>query len=107
MENNEMYVPVDKTAVVILLSHYRIAGDISLLPGARLTDYVNASKEFIAVTNAEVQDHQGRPIFKVPFLDVNRDDVEVIAPAEGTAFARGGRAASKKAVTTKPRAGAK
>ena len=36
----------------------------------------------IAVTDAEVQDHEGRQIFQSPFLSVNVQHVELIAPDE-------------------------
>jgi hypothetical protein len=48
--------------------------------GARITDYMVESKPFIAVTNAEVWDLEGRRIMVVPFLNVARDHVVVVAP---------------------------
>jgi len=73
----------DRTKVVILTSHYRVIGEIALMTGARLTDYVNDSKNFIAVINAEVKDHENIRVFNAPFLDVNREHVELIAPFAG------------------------
>lgn len=83
MEETDAAPRNDKTKVIILTGHYRIIGEIALLPGARLTDYVNDSKDFIAVTTAEVKDHESRWIFNTPFLDVNRKHVELISPFEG------------------------
>ena len=69
-----------KTRVTILTSTYRIKGNIDLLPGARVTDYMAEAKGFIAVTNAEVWEVVGRQVFTAPFLNVNRDHIEIIAP---------------------------
>jgi len=68
------------TRVVILTAHYRIVGNIGLLPGARVTDYLTESKEFFAVTDGEVWDLNGRKIAACSFMDVNRDHIEVIMP---------------------------
>ena len=69
-----------KTRVVILAGAYRIKGEIELVPGARVTDYMLDAKEFFAVTKAEVWDLEGRRIFSAPFLNVSRDQVVVVAP---------------------------
>jgi len=70
----------NRTRVVILAGSYRIKGEIELLPGARITDYMVESKDFFAVTNAEVWDLEGRKIFAAPFLNLSRSHVVVIAP---------------------------
>jgi len=69
-----------KTRVVILAGTYRIKGEIELVPGARITDYMLDAKAFFAVTRAEVWDLEGRRIFSAPFLNVCRDQVVVVAP---------------------------
>ena len=69
-----------KTQVTILTGNYRIKGHIDLLPGARMTDYIVEAKGFIAVTDAEVWEVAGRQIFTAPFINVNRDHIEIIAP---------------------------
>ena len=70
----------DKTRVVLLTENYRIVGDIHLVAGARLTDYLTEAKSFIAITDAQVTDHSGREVLGAPFVNVNRDRVEVIVP---------------------------
>lgn len=70
----------NRARVVMLAGSYRIKGEIELVPGARVTDYMVESKPFIAVTNAEVWDLEGRRIMGVPFLNVARDHVVIIAP---------------------------
>jgi hypothetical protein len=69
-----------RTRVVILAGSYRIKGEIELVPGARITDYMLDAKEFFAVTKAEVWDLEGRRIFSAPFLNVSRDQVVIVAP---------------------------
>lgn len=70
----------NRVRVVMLAGSFRIKGEVELVPGARITDYMIESKPFIAVTNAEVWDLEGRRIMVVPFLNVSRDHVVVVAP---------------------------
>jgi len=70
----------NRARVVMLAGSFRIKGEIELVPGARVTDYMVESKSFIAVTDAEVWDLEGRRIMVVPFLNVSRDHVVVVAP---------------------------
>jgi len=71
-----------RTKVTILTGSYRIKGFIDLLPGARVTDYMREARDFIAVTDAEVWELQigGRQLMSAPFLDVNREHIQVITP---------------------------
>lgn len=71
----------DRTKVLIITTSYRVTGEIALAVGSRLTDYIVEARQFIAVANAEVTDHSGREILTVPFLNVNRDHVELIVPS--------------------------
>jgi hypothetical protein len=70
----------NRTRVVILAGSYKIKGEIDLVPGARVTDYMVEAKAFFAVTQAEVWDLEGRKILTAPFLNVSRSHVVVIAP---------------------------
>jgi len=72
----------EKTRVIILTTHYRIRGDIALLPDSRMTDYIVNSNDFIAVINAEVMDSQGMPILTTTFLNVHKQRIEAIMPAD-------------------------
>ena len=69
-----------RTRVVILAGSYRIKGDVELVPGARITDYMLEAKEFFAVTEAEVWDLEGRKILMAPFINVCRSHVVVVMP---------------------------
>lgn len=69
-----------KTKVTILTESYRIKGYIDLLPGARVTDFMQESREFVAVMEAEVHEAQvaGRQVLVAPFIDVNRNHIQII-----------------------------
>lgn len=71
-----------KTRVTILTGTYRIKGYIDLLPGARVTDYMQESREFVAVMDAEIHEAEvaGREVLVAPFIDVNRNHIQIIAP---------------------------
>jgi hypothetical protein len=82
METGEVKSGNEKTKVIILTNHYRIIGDIYLMPGARLTDYIIGPNSAIAVTDAHVSTHDGRLILSASFLNVDRNHIEVIIPAD-------------------------
>ena len=71
-----------KTQVIILTKYHRIEGEIDLLPGARLTDFMNAANKFIVITGATVLDRSGKELLKGGFVDVLVRNIEVILPAE-------------------------
>ena len=69
------------TRVVIFTRDFKIIGDIGLMPGVRLTDYMVETKLFIAVTDAEVTSIGGDgSIIATGFLDVNRDTIQFVQP---------------------------
>jgi hypothetical protein len=70
----------NKTKLTILTGTYRIKGHVELTPGARVTDYLVESKEFIAITDAEVWEIAGRHVMNTPFLNVSRNHIEVVIP---------------------------
>jgi uncharacterized protein DUF6812 len=70
----------NKTKLTILTGTYRIKGHVELTPGARVTDFLVESKEFIAVTDAEVWEIAGRHVMSTPFLNVSRNHIEVVIP---------------------------
>jgi hypothetical protein len=74
----------EKQKVIIFTNHFEIKGYISIYQGVRLTDYMNESKLFISVTDAEVRHHQhnGKTVMKTTFLNVRKDDIEIIVPED-------------------------
>ena len=75
----------EKTKVIILSQKHKIEGFIDLLPGARLTDYMNNSNKFIAVTDAQIFDEGSSEIMKAQFINVLVKSIEVILPADNAA----------------------
>jgi len=73
-------VAENKTRVTILTGTYRIKGYIELLPGARITDYLVESKEFIAVTDAEVWALEDRKVLTASFLNVSKSHIQIVTP---------------------------
>jgi hypothetical protein len=69
-----------KTKVTILTGTYRVTGYIDLLPGARVTDYLVESKDFIAVTDAEVWEIGNRHVLNAPFINVSLDHIQIVTP---------------------------
>ncbi len=71
-----------RTKVTILTGSYRIKGYVDLIPGARLTDFIVEAKDFVAVTNAEVWEAVlgGRQVLSAPFINVNRDCIQIVTP---------------------------
>ena len=69
-----------KTKVTILTGAYRITGYIELMPGARVTDYLIESNDFIALTDAQVWESGAHPILSVPFLNVSRSHIQIVLP---------------------------
>jgi hypothetical protein len=70
------------TKVTILTASFQIKGYVNLLPGARLTDFMNESKGFVAVIDAEVREiGEGmRFVQTADFLNVNRSHIHLVIP---------------------------
>ncbi len=79
MENDQA---VDKQKVCIFTHQYKIIGNLSIYQGVRMTDYMNESKSFISVTDAEVSNHHGTVILRTKFLNVRKDDIEIVLPKD-------------------------
>ena len=47
-------MPTLKTEVIILTKDFRIEGQIDLVPGARLTDFMNQTTKFMVVTDTKI-----------------------------------------------------
>ena len=71
----------NRTKITILTRSFRIKGYIHITPSARVTDFMVESKNFIAVTEAEVWELLGgRQVLHAPFINVSRDHIEVVKP---------------------------
>jgi hypothetical protein len=71
----------DKMKVTIFTKSYQVTGVIELFQGARLTDYLAEAGSFIAITNAEILDKENQKKITASFLNVHRDNIEIIFPA--------------------------
>ena len=71
-----------KTRIVVMMGNYRITGSIDLIPGARVTDYLMECKDFMAVTDAEVWDSNGRKMMTSSFMNINRNRIDLITPED-------------------------
>jgi len=71
----------DKMKVTIFTKNYQVTGVIELFQGARLTDYLAEAGTFIAVKNAEILDKENQKKIAASFLNVHRDNIEIIFPA--------------------------
>ena len=69
-----------KTKVTLLTANYRIKGYIDMIPGARVTDFLVDSKDFLALTDVEVWELGGRQVLVAPFVNVSRDQIEIVTP---------------------------
>ena len=70
--------------VMIVLSQYRITGNVHLHPGQRLSDYVNGVKDFIPVTKAKViKVDNEEEINHMRLLEVNVRHILLVYPLEG------------------------
>lgn len=71
-----------KTRVTILTRSFRIKGCVEITASARVTDYLIDSKDFIAVTEAEVWELGGRQVLVGAFINVSRRHIQVVAPED-------------------------
>lgn len=72
----------NKTSIIMLTRDFRIEGEIDLIPGARMTDFMNNASKFIVVTDATVNDLDGSEILRGQFINVLMESIQVILPAD-------------------------
>lgn len=75
-------MPTLKTEVIILTKDFRIEGKIDLVPGARLTDFMNQTTKFMVVTEAVVTTHNKKEILQSDFINLLVSNVEIILPSD-------------------------
>ncbi len=69
------------TEVVVFTNKFHIRGRVALIQGARLTDFIRSSHDFIAISDVTVLDLSDTVLFQADFLDVSCRYIEVILPA--------------------------
>ena len=70
-----------KQKIRIFTRQFEIVGDLHIYRGARLTDFMNESKDFISVTDAEVRRLADGTLISAKFLNVRKGEIEIIMPA--------------------------
>ncbi len=68
--------------VIVQTTHHTIRGILHVRPSERIIDELNASIQFIAITEANVLDPQGNLLYKSNFLTLNKEHVIWIIPDE-------------------------
>jgi len=71
-----------KKKVIIFTHHYEVTGNLNIYQGVRLTDYMNESNAFISVTDVEVKRQSGEKFLEAAFLNIRKDDIEMIVPED-------------------------
>lgn len=71
----------ERLGVVIFTTRHRIRGEVHLYENSRLTDILNGdtgAKEFLPLTNANIQDIRSGTSQDVSFLSINRRHIELV-----------------------------
>lgn len=76
------YVSKDAIHAVIQTTTQRIQGSLYLRAGERVSDMLNRSEHFLAVTDATVLDAEGNEIYSCNFMAVNVDLIVWLVPKE-------------------------
>jgi ABC-type Fe2+-enterobactin transport system substrate-binding protein len=79
-----VYTSKDRVRVVIVVLGWRVAGDIHVLVGSRLTDALNSkTHDFFAITNAKIMAMESDEVlYDVPYMAVNRASISCIFPLD-------------------------
>jgi len=72
----------NRTRVIIITRDFRIEGQIDLIQGARITDFMNEARKFMVVTDATVANHSEKQVLRGDFINVQVANIEIILPAE-------------------------
>lgn len=72
----------NKTKVVLLTRDFKIEGEIDLIKGARITDFMNGVQKFMVVTDVTVFDHHEKEIYQGGFINVQVANIQVVLPVE-------------------------
>jgi hypothetical protein len=75
-------VTKEPVEVIIQTSIHHIHGYVHVRPDDRIKDEINLNERFLAVTNATVSSNEGKELFTVEFLAVNREQIIWIYPKE-------------------------
>jgi hypothetical protein len=71
-----------KQRMRIFTRQFEIVGDLHIYSGVRLTDFMNESKDFVSVTDAEIRRPADGALISTKFLNVRKGEIEIIVPEE-------------------------
>jgi len=72
-----------KQRVMILIPGFSIEGILAIPPQARLSDFLNTARQFIAVLDAKIfETKTNKFVQETPFVELNRDFIVSIVPLE-------------------------
>ncbi len=76
---------VTKIAVAVTMQTvtHRVAGNVHIRPDERLKDELDRDEPFLAVTEAQIVNSEGKTIQRADFLAVRRDQIVWVLPEEG------------------------
>ncbi len=84
-EKGKYYTDVITKDVVlcqIQTTTHRIRGNVHVRKGERLSDEINQSNLFLAVTSAEIFSLEDEIVYKSDFLAINREHIVWLMPIE-------------------------
>jgi hypothetical protein len=76
------YVSKDVISAIIQTDTHRITGHVYLRSGERVSDMLNRSENFLAVTEATIYDPAGQIVHTCDFLAVKIDHIVWLLPEE-------------------------
>ena len=74
------YISKNSVEALIQTVTNRIKGFIHIRNEERISDELNQSAQFLAVTEATIYDLNGLELYRSPFLAINRDQIVWLAP---------------------------
>ena len=74
------YISKNSVETLIQTVTNRVKGFIHIRNEERISDELNQSAQFIAVTEATIYDLNGLELYRSPFLAINRDQIVWLAP---------------------------
>ena len=83
------YVTKVSQPVIINTLHHTIRGNIHLRTDERLSDGLNSSQNFLAVTGVVVSSHSGEELYRANFFSINLEHVVWIMPSEEVTYGPG------------------
>jgi hypothetical protein len=84
-EKGKFFTPVinkHPVSVIIQTINHRITGNIHIRPEDRIKDELDRDEGFLAVTDAVIQDTEGKEIASSQFVSVNRQQIVWVLPVE-------------------------